>query len=187
MELCDRVTGRRHRRFWKCLETLPAHVLVGIGSGPQEKLARCIIVERLSYRPVVHCIGAALGFFIMGDQIAISDWADRFYLGWLLRFLAQPRLFAPRVPRKMSSILNGKLAPAVGFEPTTNRLTADRSTTELRWNVCFPRSNRAAYILPTQFVAASASLHAIVHRQSFLGFAFVPWIDILETRGGAAW
>jgi hypothetical protein len=25
------------------------------------------------------------------------------------------------------------LAPAVGFEPTTNRLTADRSTTELRW------------------------------------------------------
>ena len=25
------------------------------------------------------------------------------------------------------------MAPAVGFEPTTNRLTADRSTTELRW------------------------------------------------------
>src|SRR5262245_6347600 len=28
---------------------------------------------------------------------------------------------------------NSTLAPAVGFEPTTNRLTADRSTTELRW------------------------------------------------------
>ncbi len=28
---------------------------------------------------------------------------------------------------------NIDLAPAVGFEPTTNRLTADRSTTELRW------------------------------------------------------
>jgi hypothetical protein len=27
------------------------------------------------------------------------------------------------------------MAPAVGFEPTTNRLTADRSTTELRWIV----------------------------------------------------
>ncbi len=25
------------------------------------------------------------------------------------------------------------MAPEVGFEPTTNRLTADRSTTELRW------------------------------------------------------
>src|SRR3954468_20887329 len=29
-----------------------------------------------------------------------------------------------------------QMAPAVGFEPTTNRLTADRSTTELRWIVC---------------------------------------------------
>ena len=28
-----------------------------------------------------------------------------------------------------------RMAPAVGFEPTTNRLTADRSTTELRWNI----------------------------------------------------
>jgi hypothetical protein len=27
------------------------------------------------------------------------------------------------------------LAPEVGFEPTTNRLTADRSTTELLWIV----------------------------------------------------
>jgi len=27
-----------------------------------------------------------------------------------------------------------RMAPAVGFEPTTNRLTADRSTTELRWS-----------------------------------------------------
>ena len=25
------------------------------------------------------------------------------------------------------------MAPEVGFEPTTNRLTADRSTTELLW------------------------------------------------------
>ncbi len=34
-----------------------------------------------------------------------------------------------------------KNPPAVGFEPTTNRLTADRSTTELRWNGL----NRAPY------------------------------------------
>ena len=26
------------------------------------------------------------------------------------------------------------MAPAVGLEPTTDRLTADCSTTELRWN-----------------------------------------------------
>jgi N-acetylglucosaminyldiphosphoundecaprenol N-acetyl-beta-D-mannosaminyltransferase len=73
----------------------PRHVLVAIGSGPQEKLGH-FLIERLDYRPAIHCIGAALGF-ITGDQTAIPDWADRFYLGWLLRFLAQPRLFAPRV------------------------------------------------------------------------------------------
>ena len=32
-------------------------------------------------------------------------------------------------------LFNPKLAPEVGFEPTTNRLTADRSTTELLWIV----------------------------------------------------
>ena len=75
----------------------PAHVLVAIGSGPQEKLAHYII-ERLSYRPGVHCIGAALGF-ITGDQITIPDWADRLYLGWFLRLLRQPRVFIPRLAR----------------------------------------------------------------------------------------
>jgi hypothetical protein len=33
---------------------------------------------------------------------------------------------------------NNILAPEVGFEPTTNRLTADRSTTELLWMVLRP-------------------------------------------------
>jgi N-acetylglucosaminyldiphosphoundecaprenol N-acetyl-beta-D-mannosaminyltransferase len=73
----------------------PAHVAVAIGSGPQEKLGHYLI-QHLEYRPAIHCIGAALGF-ITGDQTAIPDWADRFYLGWLIRFLAEPRLFAPRV------------------------------------------------------------------------------------------
>ncbi len=34
------------------------------------------------------------------------------------------------------------MAPTVGFEPTTDRLTADCSTTELRWNN-FKYSNAA--------------------------------------------
>ena len=50
---------------------------------------------------------------------------------------------------------NEELAPAVGFEPTTNRLTADRSTTELRWIVSAKKS--AAYILPTRSQPASAN------------------------------
>src|SRR5436853_105543 len=37
------------------------------------------------------------------------------------------------------------LAPEVGFEPTTNRLTADRSTTELLWIIL---AAAGAYICP---------------------------------------
>jgi N-acetylglucosaminyldiphosphoundecaprenol N-acetyl-beta-D-mannosaminyltransferase len=74
-----------------------AHVIVAIGSGAQEKLGH-YLRENLSYRPAIHCIGAALGF-ITGDQPAIPDWADRLYLGWLLRLVAQPRIFLPRLIR----------------------------------------------------------------------------------------
>ena len=75
----------------------PADVIIAIGSGAQEKLG-FYLRENLSYRPAIHCIGAALGF-ITGDQTAIPDWADRFYLGWLLRSMAQPRRFIPRLMR----------------------------------------------------------------------------------------
>lgn len=73
----------------------PAHVIIGIGGGPQEKLG-FFLREHVEYRPAIHCIGAALGF-LTGDQVAIPDWADRFYLGWLLRLFAQPRVFIPRL------------------------------------------------------------------------------------------
>jgi len=77
----------------------PAHVIVSIGSGPQEKLG-FYLRGNLSYRPAIHCVGAALGF-IIGDQRAIPDWADRFYLGWLWRLVAQPRVFIPRLSRAL--------------------------------------------------------------------------------------
>ena len=40
------------------------------------------------------------------------------------------RLYVPKIT---SDVRVSGLAPEVGFEPTTNRLTADRSTTELLW------------------------------------------------------
>jgi UDP-N-acetyl-D-mannosaminuronic acid transferase (WecB/TagA/CpsF family) len=77
----------------------PAHMIIAIGSGPQEKLGY-YLRENLSYRPAIHCIGAALGF-ITGDQIMIPDWADRLFLGWFLRLMAQPRIFIPRLARAL--------------------------------------------------------------------------------------
>jgi exopolysaccharide biosynthesis WecB/TagA/CpsF family protein len=76
-----------------------AHVIIAIGSGAQEKLGY-YLRENLSYRPAIHCTGAALGF-ITGDQAAIPDWADRLYLGWFFRLLAQPRTFIPRLSRAL--------------------------------------------------------------------------------------
>ena len=75
----------------------PQQIIIAIGNGPQEKLG-VYLREHLTYRPAIHCIGAALGF-LTGDQVAIPDWADRFYLGWLLRLFAQPRIFIPRLTR----------------------------------------------------------------------------------------
>jgi len=51
--------------------------------------------EHYAHRPAIHCIGAALGF-VTGYQIAIPNWADRLYLGWLFRLFANPRRFFPR-------------------------------------------------------------------------------------------
>jgi UDP-N-acetyl-D-mannosaminuronic acid transferase (WecB/TagA/CpsF family) len=77
----------------------PENVMIAIGSGAQEKLG-FYLRENLSYRPAIHCIGAALGF-ITGDQRRIPDWADRFFLGWLWRLVAQPSIFIPRLSRAL--------------------------------------------------------------------------------------
>jgi len=77
----------------------PTHIVIGIGSGPQERLGH-FLRDHLSHRPAIHCIGAALGF-LTGDQIKIPGWADRFYLGWLLRLFAQPHIFIPRLTRAL--------------------------------------------------------------------------------------
>jgi exopolysaccharide biosynthesis WecB/TagA/CpsF family protein len=75
-------------------ERKPDHVIVAIGGGTQEKLGY-YLREHLNYRPAIHCIGAALGF-LTGDQPPIPMWADRFYLGWLVRVISNPRRFFPR-------------------------------------------------------------------------------------------
>ena len=73
----------------------PEQIIIAIGGGPQEKLGR-YLRNRCTFAPAIHCIGAALGF-LTGDQVAIPDWADRLYLGWLFRLFAQPRVFIPRL------------------------------------------------------------------------------------------
>jgi UDP-N-acetyl-D-mannosaminuronic acid transferase (WecB/TagA/CpsF family) len=72
----------------------PNHIVIAVGGGTQEKLGY-YLREHLTYRPAIHCIGAALAF-LTGDQPPIPTWADKLYLGWLLRLLRQPHLYGPR-------------------------------------------------------------------------------------------
>jgi len=72
----------------------PRHIILTVGGGTQERLG-AYLKRRLSYRPSIHCIGAAIAF-LSGDQVRIPDWADRLYLGWLLRCLSSPGRYVPR-------------------------------------------------------------------------------------------
>jgi N-acetylglucosaminyldiphosphoundecaprenol N-acetyl-beta-D-mannosaminyltransferase len=72
----------------------PAHVLVTLGGGTQEKLG-LYLKRSLQPVPAIHCIGAAIAF-LSGDQVQIPMWADRFYFGWVFRCLAQPTRYVPR-------------------------------------------------------------------------------------------
>jgi hypothetical protein len=72
----------------------PPHIVLAIGGGIQEKLG-LYLRQNLSYKPTIHCIGAAIAF-LSGDQVRIPAWVDSLGMGWLLRCLSDPKQFIPR-------------------------------------------------------------------------------------------
>jgi len=83
----------------------PKHVMLTIGGGTQEKLG-LYLKRHLSFRPAIHCVGAAIAF-LSGDQVRIPAWADRLFLGWLFRCFYQPKRYIPRYweARKLFSLM----------------------------------------------------------------------------------
>jgi N-acetylglucosaminyldiphosphoundecaprenol N-acetyl-beta-D-mannosaminyltransferase len=81
--LLERIRNRR-----------PAHVIVTIGGGTQERLG-LYLKQNLQSMPAIHCIGAAIAF-LSGDQVQIPMWADQLYLGWMFRCISEPKRFVPR-------------------------------------------------------------------------------------------
>jgi N-acetylglucosaminyldiphosphoundecaprenol N-acetyl-beta-D-mannosaminyltransferase len=75
-------------------ERKPKHIVLGIGGGTQERLG-LYLKKNLSYRPAIHCIGAAIAF-LSGDQVHIPMWVDALGMGWLLRTWSDPKRFLPR-------------------------------------------------------------------------------------------
>jgi UDP-N-acetyl-D-mannosaminuronic acid transferase (WecB/TagA/CpsF family) len=72
----------------------PKHIILTLGGGTQERLG-LYLKRGLTYRPAIHCIGAAIAF-LSGDQVRIPAWADTLFLGWLFRSLSDPGRYVPR-------------------------------------------------------------------------------------------
>ena len=73
----------------------PRYILINIGGEVQEKLA-LYIQHNVKYKITTFCLGAAIGFFT-GSQAPVNFTIDRFYLGWLFRFLHNPKVFFIRL------------------------------------------------------------------------------------------
>jgi len=100
-------------------ESSARYVILCIAGGKQEILGHWLRRE-LDDGPAIICIGAAIAF-LSGQQAKIPAWADRIYIGWLLRILADPKTFLPRYwkARKLKQLLHryGEKAPAPRVEP----------------------------------------------------------------------
>ena len=99
----------------KIEEQRPDYVLLNIGGGTQEILG-AYLRKNLSYKPAIICTGAAIAF-LTGRQADVPVWADKFYVGWLLRCIHKPSLYVPRYLDAFSLffllVKYGKRAPLV--------------------------------------------------------------------------
>lgn len=90
----------------------PKHIIVGIGGGTQERLARNI-KDSYQKKTCIHCIGGALAF-LNKTQVCIPEWADALSLGWLFRCIYQHSLYVPRYWHSLNLLkiaLNGLKKP----------------------------------------------------------------------------
>ena len=72
----------------------PRFVVLNIAGGKQEIIAAWL-KSQLSYPTTLICTGAAIAF-MSGAQVRIPRWADRCFLGWLLRILKNPQRYTER-------------------------------------------------------------------------------------------
>lgn len=75
-------------------EKKPKYVIINLGGGVQEILG-AYLKANLSYTPAIICTGAAIAF-LTGQQAPVPTWADKLFLGWLVRCIDQPKQFIPR-------------------------------------------------------------------------------------------
>ena len=69
----------------------PRYVIINIGGEIQEMLG-LFIKKNINFKSSIICTGAAIAF-LTKRQAPINDTLDKFYLGWLIRTLHNPRKF----------------------------------------------------------------------------------------------
>ncbi len=80
----------------------PRYILVNLGGGVQESLAN-YIKKNTSFKCSILCTGAAIAF-LTKRQAPINDLIDKFYLGWLIRTIYNPRKFFFRTIKSIGLI-----------------------------------------------------------------------------------
>jgi len=76
-------------------EYKPEFIISNIAGGKQETLA-LYIVQNATPNSSVVCSGAALAF-LTGRQAPITNFIDKYYLGWLIRLIYNPKLYLSRI------------------------------------------------------------------------------------------
>lgn len=115
LELLSRIEAQR-----------PEVIYIGIGGGVQERVGH-FLRDRLSYRPVILCLGAALAF-VTGAQVRIAPWVDRIGFGWFWRIASDPGRYLPRYLRA-SGLAWLVFRFGVSSPPILNRPAANRRLT----------------------------------------------------------
>ena len=74
----------------------PKYVIINIGGEVQEILAE-YISNKINYKICIICTGAAIAFLTKKQAPLMNDIIDKFYLGWFVRLLHNPRKYYSRI------------------------------------------------------------------------------------------
>ena len=73
----------------------PKYIIINIGGERQEILAS-YIKKKVNFKVSIFCTGAAIAF-LTKRQAPINDFIDKYYLGWFVRLVHNPRKYISRI------------------------------------------------------------------------------------------
>ena len=90
-------------KLLKIIKTFkPKYVIINIG-GETEEILALFLNNKLKNNTSIICTGAAIAF-LTKTQAPINDFVDKYYFGWLVRLIYNPRKYFSRTVRSISLI-----------------------------------------------------------------------------------